>query len=180
MISIVLVAFNRSKYLELAIQDILNQTFKNFELIICDDASTDDTEIICKSYSKQYGQITYIRQEKNLKMPGNLNVGLKLAKYPYVAVLHDGDRFQSNMLERWYNAIISRDNIAFVFNNLMIFDGSGKEWGETSHFKEGVLEGKNLLKNYYFKRPQFDSPVFGEAMIKKSCLIISLSPILML
>ena len=163
MISIVLVAFNRSKYLELAIQDILNQTFKNFELIICDDASTDDTEIICKSYSKQYGQITYIRQEKNLKMPGNLNVGLKLAKYPYVAVLHDGDRFQSNMLERWYNAIISRDNIAFVFNRLMNFDGTGKEWGEPSHFREGILEGKKLLKDIYFRNSRFPSPIWGRA-----------------
>lgn len=170
MISVVLVTFNRSKFLKLAIQDVLNQTFKNFELIICDDASKDDTEIICRAYSNQYEQITYVRQEKNLKMPENLNVGLKLAKHPYIAVLHDGDRFQKNMLERWYNAITSQNNIAFVFNRLMNFDGSGKEWGEPSHFKEGILEGKKLLKNFYFRNGRFPSPIWGEAMIRKSCL----------
>ena len=49
MVSIVLVTYNRAKRLKLSIQDILNQTFKDFELIICDDCSTDSTESVCRT-----------------------------------------------------------------------------------------------------------------------------------
>ena len=67
MISIVLVTYNRSKFLELAIQDIMKQTFKNFELIICDDASPDDTENICKKYCKIDDRVIYkaVSKQKN-------------------------------------------------------------------------------------------------------------------
>ena len=73
MVSIVLVTYNRAKRLRLSIQDILNQTFKDFELIICDDCSTDSTEDVCAEFAKADDRIRYYRHNSNLQMPANCN-----------------------------------------------------------------------------------------------------------
>ena len=170
MVSVVLVTYNRASFLKFAIEDILAQNFQNFELIICDDASPDETESLCRHYQKIDSRITYIRHPKNLGMPNNLNEGLKLAQYPYVAVLHDGDRFPLNLLERWYKAISDNPNVAFVFNPLLTFDSNCNKHYGSNLFDEGVVEGKLLLRKYYFRNFRFPSAVWGEAMIRKNLI----------
>ena len=61
-ISVIMPAYNASKYISEAIESILNQTFTNFELLICDDGSTDGTLDIVKHYGNQDGQDSYIQQ----------------------------------------------------------------------------------------------------------------------
>lgn len=82
MVSIVLVTYNRAERLKLSIQDILDQTFKDFELIICDDCSTDATEDICSEFVEKDGRIKYYRHKSNMRMPANCNFGIKKAQYP--------------------------------------------------------------------------------------------------
>ena len=97
MVSIVLVTYNRAARLRLSIQDILDQTFKDFELIICDDCSTDSTESVCRQFEQRDPRIRYFRHPQNMKMPGNCNFGIEQAKFDYVAILHDGDRFKPEL-----------------------------------------------------------------------------------
>lgn len=101
MISIILVTYNRAERLILSIQDILNQTFKNFELIICDDCSTDATEEICLEFVKKDARIKYYRHSSNMQMPANCNFGIKKAEFEYIAILHDGDRFSPDLIQKW-------------------------------------------------------------------------------
>ena len=60
MISAVLVTYNRAERLRLAIQDILNQSFADFELIICDDCSPDHTKEVCEEFSAKDNRIHYV------------------------------------------------------------------------------------------------------------------------
>jgi len=99
MVSIVLVTYNRAKRLKLSIQDILKQTFKDFELIICDDCSTDATEAVCRGFVAKDDRIKYYRHASNLQMPANCNFGIQKSIYPYIAILHDGDRFKPDLIE---------------------------------------------------------------------------------
>ena len=64
-VSIGLIVYNGGKYLKNAIDSFLNQTFKNFEIIISDNASTDDTKKICQEYARLTNRIKYVRQVKN-------------------------------------------------------------------------------------------------------------------
>ena len=75
LITIVLPVYNGSRYLSTALDAILSQTYKNFELIVVDDCSTDTTPKILTDYSFQDSRIRTIRNETNLKLPTSLNVG---------------------------------------------------------------------------------------------------------
>ena len=167
MVSIILVTYNRAARLKLSIQDILNQTFKDFELIICDDCSTDSTEAICQEFVAQDKRIKYYRHSSNLQMPANCNFGIQKSIYPYIAILHDGDRFRSDLIEQWYNAISQNDSVGFVFNSIGTTDENDNLLHFDDSFKEGVIPGDFLLKKIFFRNWYFGSPVWGEAMVRK-------------
>lgn len=170
MVSIVLVTYNRAERLRLSIQDILNQTFKDFELIICDDCSTDATESVCMEFAAIDKRIRYYRHNNNLRMPVNCNFGMQKANYPYVAILHDGDRFKPTLIERWFEAITKNDSVGFVFNTIGATDIDDNLIHWQAEFDEGVVSKEYLLKRVFFRRWLFDSPVWGEAMIRKDLL----------
>src|SRR6187200_2503257 len=147
MVSIVLVTYNRAKRLRLSIRDILNQTFKDFELIICDDCSPDDTEEVCRKYEALDNRIRYFRHDQNRQMPSNLNFGIQQARYEFVAILHDGDRFRRDLIEQWYHAISSHDNVGVVFNTLADSDSDDRMVQINQQYEEGVITKENLLYN---------------------------------
>ena len=170
MVSIVLVTYNRAKRLKLSIQDILKQTFKDFELIICDDCSTDSTEAVCRRFAAKDNRIKYHRHASNLQMPANCNFGIQKSIYPYIAILHDGDRFKPDLIEQWYNAISKNDNVGFVFNSIGTTDENDHVVHSDNQFSEGILQHDFLLKKVFFRNWYFGSPVYGEAMVKKKLI----------
>lgn len=170
MISVILVTFNRAERLKDSIQDVLNQSFPAFELIICDDASTDDTESVCRAFAAQDSRILYHRQPKNVGMPHNLKSGIQLSRHQFIAILHDGDRFDKQLLEHWYRGMQTGPNIGFVFNAMGTVDANMKLASYFMEFEEGIISGRRLLEQVFFRRWHFDSPVYGEAMVRKSAL----------
>ncbi len=141
MVSIVLVTYNRVARLKLSIEDILKQTFKDFELIICDDCSPDNTEEICTAFANQDSRIRYFRHATNKEMPGNCNFGISQAKHDLVAILHDGDRFHEDLIQQWYNAMTRNESVGFVFNSIADVDADDKITRVFCEFPEGVVPG---------------------------------------
>lgn len=90
IISVIMAVYNDEKYLREAVESILNQTYGNFEFIIFDDASTDNSANILKKFAMQDKRVRLIINEKNKGLTKNLNVGLRLAKGDYIARM-DGD-----------------------------------------------------------------------------------------
>ena len=83
--------YNCASTLEEAIESILNQTYTNWELIMCDDGSSDNTYAVAKKYADKYAdKIILIRNESNKKLPATLNHCLKYVTGEYVARM-DGD-----------------------------------------------------------------------------------------
>ncbi len=90
LISVIMSNYNTpEEYLRLAIESILNQTYQNFEFIIIDDCSTDNSLSIIESYSDK--RIRIIKNEKNLGITKSLNIGLKAAKGEFVARMDADD-----------------------------------------------------------------------------------------
>jgi len=168
MVSIVLVTYNRAKRLRLSIEDILRQTFQDFELIICDDCSPDATEQVCREFEARDSRIRYFRHEQNKQMPGNLNFGIQQAKYEYIAILHDGDRYRQDLIEQWYNALNTHTSCGLVFNALGDSDGDDRMVKVIQEFEEGIIEKDDLLHGVFFRRTNFSSPIYGETMVRKS------------
>ena len=96
LVSIIITTYNRPDDLKRAIQSVLNQTYKNFELIIVNDAGTD-VEHLVKEFNDN--KIKYIVHKKNKGLAAARNTGLKAAKGKYIAFLDDDDLFYKNHLE---------------------------------------------------------------------------------
>jgi len=97
-VSVIICTRNRCKMLVNAIKSVLNQTFSDFELIIVDGASTDDTEKVVRSFNDS--RIIYIKQQENISATDSLNRGLQIAKGEYIALQDDDDEWFPEKLEK--------------------------------------------------------------------------------
>lgn len=127
LISVVMPAHNAQKYISGAIESILNQTFKNFELIIINDSSTDKTLTIVKSFSKKDSRIRIVNNDTRLNIARTLNKGISLAKSNIIARMDADDIAFPNRLELQYKLINSSKNIAVVGANIAIMNTVGKQ-----------------------------------------------------
>ena len=97
-ISIVLPTYNGSDFLSQALDSILNQTYADFELIIVDDASTDETPRIIADYAKRDKRIRVIRNPENQHIAASLNIGFKTAKGQYLTWTSDDNLYRPTAL----------------------------------------------------------------------------------
>ena len=123
-VSIVIPTYNSEKFIDRTIKSVLNQTFQNFELIIVDDCSVDNTRKMIREFQKQDDRIKLIALEKNSGAPAHpKNVGIKNAKGEYIAFLDHDDEWLPKKLEKQLELFKnSSDNLGFVGCNFLIID----------------------------------------------------------
>ena len=163
-VSICLTTYNRAAVLARTLDSILAQTFGDFELIINDDRSTDGTEEICRDYEKKDKRIKYFCNPANLRMPGNLNAAIRRATGLYVANLHDGDVYRSDLIAKWKEALDQTPDAPFVFNGYETLhpDGSRRLFKEPFDAK---VPGVYIAKGYF---QCLASCVWGTVMVRAS------------
>ena len=105
--SIVIPIYNTEKYLDKAIKSILNQTFKNFELILIDDCSSDRSYIICKNYADKDNRVKLLRNDINLGVAKTRNRALNNISGRYLTFLDSDDYIEVNLLEIAYNLLVN-------------------------------------------------------------------------
>lgn len=121
LVSIVLPVYNGEKYLKKSINSIINQTYKNWELLILDDCSTDSTSIIAKDFEKKDSRIKYYKNNINLRLPKNLNRGFSLANGNYLTWTSDDNMFLPDAIEKMVNKL-KTDKTDFTFASCRIID----------------------------------------------------------
>ncbi len=104
--SILMPVYNGEKYINKAIDSVLTQTFQNYELIIVNDGSTDNTLKICETYKKKNNQIILINQENSGSANKARIKAIDVAKGNYFVYLDADDYFSKEMLDSYYNVIM--------------------------------------------------------------------------
>lgn len=112
-ISIIVPAYNTGKYIDLCIKSILNQTFTDFEVIIVDDGSTDDTSAICDKYAAEDPRIRVIHQ-KNGGVSAARNKGLDEARGEFVSFCDSDDYYHPQLLELLHASLVKHPEVEFV------------------------------------------------------------------
>lgn len=112
-VSIGMPVYNAAQYLRPAIDSLLAQTFTDFELIISDNASTDETDAICKQYEAQDSRVKYIKQAKNKGGLANFNVVLNAAHGDYFMWAAGDDVWDSRWIERLLSNFTPQTAISF-------------------------------------------------------------------
>lgn len=125
LVSIVLPIYNGEKYMRQSIDSVINQTYKNWELIIIDDCSSDNTPIIAKEYAKKDDRIRYYRNESNLKLPGGLNRGFSLSKGDYLTWTSDDNQYLPQAIEKMLFCM-KEQKVDLVYAGSEIVDEQGQ------------------------------------------------------
>lgn len=125
-ISIILPAYNAEQYLSVAIESILRQTFYDFEFIIINDGSSDNTENIILSYKDP--RIRFIKNEQNLKLIKTLNKGIDLARGKYIARMDADDIALPTMLEECFKFFENHPEYSIVAPSVYNMDNEGKTY----------------------------------------------------
>jgi len=126
LVSVVMPVYNTEKYLAEAIESVLNQSFKNFEFIIVDDASTDAGLEIIKKYSAKDKRIKILQNEKNLGIAETRNRGILEAKGKYIAT-HDSDDISTlDRFQKQVDYLEKHNNVGVVGSYIEIFSEDRK------------------------------------------------------
>ena len=113
-ITVITSAYNSENFVAITLESVLNQTFKDFEYIIFEDASSDNTAKILKEYSQKDSRIKIVTKEKNLGYQGfikNLNSGLKMARGKYIARIDADDIANADRLQVQYDFLEKNKDI---------------------------------------------------------------------
>lgn len=150
LVSVIIPTFNRMHTLGRAIRSVLNQTYHNFELLIIDDASQDDTENIVSSFHDP--RICYFRLSENLGGAVARNEGISMARGEYIAFLDSDDEWLSEKLEiqiRLFNEL--DDDAGLIYAGLRCLDDNAnfiEEYFFKFHAKTGALLNELLVNNF--------------------------------
>jgi glycosyltransferase involved in cell wall biosynthesis len=128
LVSICLPTFNGASYLREAIDSVLSQTHKDFELVICDDQSQDTTFEILQDYANGDSRIRLLRNESTLGPIQNYNRCVELSAGTYVKLFAQDDVLEPNNLELCLNALRADSSLSFVTTAKDWIDGTGQPY----------------------------------------------------
>lgn len=124
MLSIIIPVYNVEGYLDRCIDSVVNQTSRDWEAILVDDGSTDNSGLICDKWSVQYEQIKVIHQ-KNKGLSGARNAGIDLAQGEYILLLDSDDYLDTGAVMK-ITDYINANNPDILFGKAFVVDDSGK------------------------------------------------------
>lgn len=155
IISIIVPIFNVAEYLPKCIDSIIHQTYKNIEIILVDDGSTDESGRICDEYQEKDSRII-VKHEKNGGVSSARNKGLDIAQGNYIGFVDGDDCIAPDMYEKlYYNLNETKAEVAFGTMHRMSME---LEKGECIH----LLEGRQILDAYI-------NPAYVPHIVKSAC-----------
>lgn len=142
-VSVIMPTYNRAHTLPLAISSVLNQTYTNWELIIVDDGSTDNTKEVVSRAASEDQRVRYVSLPRNAGVSAARNRGIKEAAGDYVSYLDSDNYMYTDWLENMMNFLDRHKNVSWVFPrlNTSILD-RGLE--ETRILTESIIPDKNM------------------------------------
>lgn len=151
LLSVVMPAYNTQNYIAEAILSVVNQTFQDFELLIIDDASTDNTVEIIKKLQSKYHKIKLIQLKLNQNCGGDkcANVGLVAATGKYIARMDADDISEPKRFEKQIKFMEKNPGVFLVGSNANVINSKGKIIGE----KNEPLASKDIYKSYFGFHP---------------------------
>lgn len=157
LISIIIPVYNVEKYLGLCIDSVLKQTFKDYQLILVDDGSTDDSGSICDAYSRRHSFITTIHK-KNGGLASARNTGLEIAEGKYVLFVDSDDYIKKGTLNV-ISSLVKGENIPveLVFLEAVKIYPDGREIPMGDGYNKNMINGrdKNTVMEHLSALPKF-------------------------
>ena len=168
-ISVIIPVYNVEKFLQETMQTVLNQTYKNLEIILVDDGSTDSSGKLCDEYEKIDSRVRVIHQA-NKGLSGARNTGMEHATGEYIMFIDSDDTYELNSCEVLYKAI-NETNSDFVSGNYRNMTEQGEKWNkpafDTQKHTVKELSIKNPKESFYLMNSGVWNKIFKKSFLEK-------------
>ena len=168
LVSVVMATYNGDKFIRLQIESILNQSYSNLEIVVVDDASSDNTLTILQEYANADDRISIYPNDKNIGFVANFERGLMLVKGEYIALSDQDDIFDKNKIQSLINALKASSGCDLVCSDIRLIDGDGNLIANSMWKSTNIGSHK---KRYDFRRLVYQNYVTGCSMLmtRKLC-----------
>ncbi|WP_342042983.1 glycosyltransferase family 2 protein [Bacillus sp. OTU2372] len=149
LVSVIVPVYNVKLYLNRCLDSLLEQTFKNIQIILIDDGSTDGSEIMCDSYAEKHENIEVIHK-KNEGVSIARNQGIDLAKGKYIVFVDSDDWIEPTHVEDLYNLIDKKVQLGIIgYREVNENDISNKKSGNHSSFEKRLISRNKALNDIF-------------------------------
>ncbi|MEA5626108.1 glycosyltransferase family 2 protein [Nostoc sp. UHCC 0251] len=147
-VTIAIPTYNRSDLLKISLQSVLSQDYSDFQALVLDNASTDDTEAVVRSFADP--RITYVRNETNIGLFRNWQRAIELNSSCYLSFLPDDDIVLPNFISESVLALDNHPDVGFSVGQIEVIDNNGafledKSRRFSSNFLEGFIDGLDFV-----------------------------------
>lgn len=149
-VSIIIPVYNAKNFIEKCLENCMNQTFKDIEIIVVDDKSTDNTVFLVKSFMEKDNRIKLIELDKNYRQGYARNVAVKKSESDYIMFLDVDDAYENTCVEEMYNKI-SADDAEMTVCKFYTLEHSTGEVLKEHEFKNYANISENLYNGFSYK-----------------------------
>lgn len=155
LVSVLIAAYNVERYIDELLNSVINQTYKNLEVIIVNDGSKDNTENIINKFIEKDSRIRLINNQKNMGFIHSLNVGLPLTKGEFIARTDADDIVKPDWIEKIVKAMENNPEIIAMGSYLEIISDSGllTKYNKTGDIWRNPLDHNSIIREMLFRNP---------------------------
>lgn len=165
LVSICIPTYNGDKYLVECLESCINQSFKDYEIIICDDGSSDKTISIIEEYASKYPFIKCIKNDKNLGLVGNWNKCLNLSSGTWIKFVFQDDYITHDCLERFVNQITDSTQLIVCKRHFILPENASPDY---LNYYTNVV--RTLENTSNFRGKVFSRELISKIAVENICL----------
>lgn len=172
MVSVIMPAYNSSRYIRAAIESVLQQSHRELELVVVDDCSNDNTVEVVQKYCTAYGNVRLLALKVNSGAAAARNEGLKAAKGRYVSFLDSDDVMDTDCISQQLRFMMEK-NAGLVFASYQMIDGQGRYLSDPRIVPARITYRQMLRTNHVkmngtvIDRSRFDDVLFPVEAVKR-------------
>ena len=145
LVTVIIPVYNVEKYINRCLDSVIRQTYKNLEIIIVNDGSTDNSGKMCDEYAKLDNRIIVIHKD-NGGLSQARNIGIEKSTGEYICFIDSDDYVELNMIEDLYNAC-AKNEVKMVWANKFRELENGKIFIDKTHEQECIIDRKQAYNN---------------------------------
>jgi len=167
-VSVILPTYNRAQHIVSTLNSVVEQTYDNFEIIVVDDGSTDNTYDIIAGFKKQSPYPVIYKYQNNKGPAAARNVGIKAASGEYIAFIDSDDIWHKDKIVKQLAIFRKNNNISMVFSDMMLSENYEKKADSVFHAHNHQLKFSEHKDFYYYLLNT--NPIFTPTvMVKSEC-----------
>lgn len=149
-VSVIITSYNYEQYIKEAIESVLNQTYSDFEIIIIDDCSTDNSVNVIKQFNDE--RIKFIQNEQNIGLKGSMQRAISICTGDWIAFLESDDTWFPETLEKRLEYIKKYTQVGIIFNDVLEFGDEKWLLAVKKNFERvrKILNKKTFPKNIFY------------------------------